>query len=58
MSYDAETVSCGKVEEDSPPSETICMIDAILAKVFGAKNERGIKALLPAMAAADQDRTG
>jgi hypothetical protein len=34
------------------------MIDAILAKVFGAKNEREIKAPLPAIAAADQDRTG
>jgi hypothetical protein len=34
------------------------MIDGILAKVFGAQNEREIQALLPAIAAGDQDRTG
>src|SRR5207249_6392085 len=35
---------------DVPPSRDLFMIDAILAKVFGTKNEREVKAMLPVVA--------
>ena len=36
---------------DFPPYRDLYMIDAVLAKVFGTKNEREVKGMLPTVAA-------
>jgi preprotein translocase subunit SecA len=42
------------MEPDCLPNEITCMIDAVLAKIFGTKTEREIKALQPTITAINE----